>query len=236
MALIEVLVLFTIATIALYRWRGDFSRYSIFTFERGVSRVEREVLRVGSKECSEPDCSRSVHTGGGEHRTYWREDVALGLVVRRYSGGVAYACSDHAAHEIVEEIARTGWSRSRTTRLGTHEYVERRPMRPRPQSTESPFADVIDDMAPGLGMFLTIPVVIMAAAAVSTSSKFVKAIPEESVFSPRLRAQVMGDSDVADSYESASYQLPTAVWSASSERPAEEIATSQSGKTEDTGR
>src|SRR6056297_758592 len=114
MADATVLVLaMAVASVAVFVYRADFSRYSIFT--HGVfRRVERDVVELnGDGECQEHECDSEPETA--ERRKWFKELVLAGMVVARVSGGEHYYCERHASFEV-----RGQWdqpARSRTDKV-----------------------------------------------------------------------------------------------------------------------
>lgn len=82
--------------IAVYIFRADFEKYSIFT--TGVfKRVSREVVET-DHECHDTYCEATVSPG--ERRRWYKEIVVAGMPAVRFGGGTHYYCEDHVAFEI----------------------------------------------------------------------------------------------------------------------------------------
>lgn len=86
--------------IAVYIYRADFEKYSIFT--TGVfRRVSRRVVETG-EVCDDLYCETIV--APGERRRWYKEIVIAGMPVIRFGGGTHYYCEDHVAFDIRNDL------------------------------------------------------------------------------------------------------------------------------------
>lgn len=101
-----------VATLSLYSYRADFSKYSIFTV--GVfKRLDRVVIETSDYECAEFHCEEQ--TDVAERRRFFKEIVVAGMPVLRYDKGEAHYCEDHVSFEVVDELDNP--RKSKTDRL-----------------------------------------------------------------------------------------------------------------------
>jgi len=109
-----------VASVAVYSYRTDFSRYSIFT--HGVfRRVERDVIKLDGGECQEHECSSEPETA--ERRKWFKELVVAGMVVARVSGGEHYYCERHASFEVREQWGQPATSRTDKIAVGVAGFL-----------------------------------------------------------------------------------------------------------------
>lgn len=87
--------------LAVYSWRADFARYSIFTV--GVfRRVERTAVEGVEFECADPICEAT--TEKAERRKWFKEVVIAGMPLIRVGGGQSHYCEDHVAFEVRDQL------------------------------------------------------------------------------------------------------------------------------------
>lgn len=90
----------SVGLLAVYTYRADFEKYSIFT--TGVfKRVSREVVET-EHECHDTHCEATVSPG--ERRRWYKEIVVGGMPAIRFGGGAHYYCENHVAFEIRNDL------------------------------------------------------------------------------------------------------------------------------------
>lgn len=160
----------TAGLLAVYTFRADFTRYSIFTVGvfRRVSRRSAET----DCECIETFCDQTVSPG--ERRRWFREIVVAGMPVVRYGGGVHYYCEDHAAFEVLDELdSPTPGTAERLAISVFAAFGEFLTALPEPESElDDPYENVTANMSTALDLIPVLLIVFVAVTVVSLVNGF----------------------------------------------------------------
>ena len=181
----------TIATLSIYSYRADFSRYSVFTV--GVfKRLERTVVEGAEYECAEFHCEETTEVS--ERRQYFKEIVALGMPIVRYHKGESHYCKDHVSFEVIEDLDNPKISTSE--KIGTSllmafaAFIEWL-AKGEPEVEESEFDDITASVETALDLIPVIFIVLLAAIVLNLMQWAIPNGPEADTEFDRVHSSFM---------------------------------------------